>query len=178
MKAYYFGTADNKLRFGDDRIASLGVTHYVPTPICIAKKGLHAGRTPFDAVINTPVRQPNGVILWEVECDGEMHIRGNLICAEYRTYIRVVDARLLLLEQKRTWLSGEEGYFTEKDIDNLHPNYMVDSYTRKIAWSEGNTNWDEIHRHIRDRFNYLALDLLQSKGVSIHAELPKNPDRG
>ncbi len=96
VKAYYFSNVEKRLRYGDKRSISDGVTHEVSGPIVLCEAGLHASSHPFDALNYAP-----GPILWEVELGGEILHGSDKLVAAKRTYLRHFDATALLREFSR-----------------------------------------------------------------------------
>ena len=82
MKAWYFSTAEKKLRYGDDRHIAIGTTHEVEgKPLCCAH-GLHGCEMILDALNYAP-----GTIIWIVELDGAMDSQDGKVAATSRTYL-------------------------------------------------------------------------------------------
>ena len=82
VKAWYFSTAEKKLRYGDDRHIAIGTTHEVEgKPLCCAH-GLHGCEMILDALNYAP-----GTIIWIVELDGAMDIQDDKVAATSRTYL-------------------------------------------------------------------------------------------
>ena len=90
--AWYFSTADKRLRYDDNRAIALGVTHEVTGDIALCERGLHASIKPLDAIEYAP-----GPIVWRVELSGSVLTGDDKLCATRRTYIAGgVDATDLL----------------------------------------------------------------------------------
>ena len=98
MKAYYFSRHSCRLRYGDGRIAEVGVTHTVDRPddVELCHYGLHASLDVYDALSYAP-----GCILWEVRLGGKIVEGMDKVVASERTYLRKLDVGAELCEFAR-----------------------------------------------------------------------------
>ena len=87
MKGYYF-SANNRLRYGDGRTIEQGITHMVDvTPRC-CHAGLHASKSPLDALV-----YGGGSWCWYVSVSGQIHEQSNKkFCGQRREYLWGFDA--------------------------------------------------------------------------------------
>jgi hypothetical protein len=79
---WYFAAKDRKLRYGDDRVAEVGVTHTVDGPIRLCKNGLHASERALDALYLGA-----GPVVFRVELSGDTDTGSDKIAAESRRYV-------------------------------------------------------------------------------------------
>jgi len=108
VSAWYFSEMDRRLRYGDTRKISNGITHSVflhrvkpvsdyyghnyrevryrevryNTPIEACKHGLHASMDIFDALKYAP-----DLVVWKVRLFGKMDKKTDKIAAQHRTYL-------------------------------------------------------------------------------------------
>lgn len=82
MKAWYFSTADKKLRYGDKREIAVGVIHEIEGNPVLCEHGLHGSVDILDALGYAP-----GPVIWRVELSGNMDKGDDKIAAQKRTYL-------------------------------------------------------------------------------------------
>ena len=112
---WYFAAKDCRLRYGDGRVAAVGVTHEVEGEPKLCEYGLHASERALDAS-----RLGAGPVPFVVNLGGEVKHGTDKSCAQRRTYLRggkdmtpvlvefaccVAEAALLLAEvtDERPW---------------------------------------------------------------------------
>ena len=112
---WYFAAKDCRLRYGDGRVAAVGVTHEVEGEPTLCSHGLHASKRALDAL-----RLGAGPVPFVVNLGGEVKHGTDKSCAQRRTYLRggkdmtpvvvefaccVAEATLLLAEvtDERSW---------------------------------------------------------------------------
>ena len=98
---YYFSQEDKRLRYGDDRLISIGTKHTVEGKIALCKNGLHASKSILDALGYAP-----GNILWGVKLSGEVIEGDDKLVASEREYLWELDCTELLQEFSR-WCALE-----------------------------------------------------------------------
>jgi len=83
MQGWYFAVTDRKLRYGDGRVAKVGVTHRVKGKPECCFHGLHASARALDAL-----RLGAGPVAFQVTLSGEMDHSDDKSAAQARTYDR------------------------------------------------------------------------------------------
>jgi len=123
MKAYYFGTKDRQLRYGDNRHIMIDRTHKVDGPPILCEHGLHGSIKAMDALRYAP-----GPILYEVELSGQLDIGDDKIAATERKYLRSFDATDLLREFARRQAMI--------NITKIKPYCSAEDYNLIVDWLE------------------------------------------
>jgi len=123
MKAYYFGTKNRQLRYGDNRHIMIDRTHKVDGPPILCEHGLHGSIKAMDALRYAP-----GPILYEVELSGQLDIGDDKIAATERKYLRSFDATDLLREFARRQAMI--------NITKIKPYCSAEDYDLIVEWLE------------------------------------------
>lgn len=84
MVGWYFADESRKLRYGDNRLITIGRTHRVKGDVLAGYHGLHASERAIDALISTP---RTGKIVYRVKLHGKLSHGFNTSCASCRTYL-------------------------------------------------------------------------------------------
>jgi hypothetical protein len=121
MRAYYFASEDRKLRFGDGRAISVSVTHKHEGAVVLCERGLHAARTPFEALQYAP-----GPILYLVRLGGVIVEGDDKVVAAERTYLAEFDAT----ELSRIFARQQ----AMKHIELIRPFCSRDAYAAIVAY--------------------------------------------
>lgn len=90
INAWWFAARDT-LPHGDGRQITIGETHSVGGKIEICRNGLHASRTPFDALSYS-----TGPYLYKVQSWGSVKEEKDKLVSRYRKYVAVRDVTDLL----------------------------------------------------------------------------------
>jgi len=96
IKAWWFAPLDNRLRFGDNRLVQLGITHTVLSPPKLCNNGTHGSLRVVDAL-----RHATTTNLYRVELFGDMDIDTSKIAAQNRTYLKRYGLEKILTEFAR-----------------------------------------------------------------------------
>jgi hypothetical protein len=78
---FWFSRKDKRLRYGDERLAKIGITHSVKGELQLCHNGLHASEKIIDAL-----DLATGSYLWLVSLSDEKIVDKNKVCARSRTY--------------------------------------------------------------------------------------------
>ncbi len=89
IEAWWFGSPDDKLGYGDGRKAEVGVTHSVDGEIVPCKNGLHGSMQALDALC---YGYGKGSIVWRVKLHGRVVKEDDKHAASHRTYLGRIDA--------------------------------------------------------------------------------------
>jgi len=95
-KAWYFAPEGNRLKYQDNRLIRVGVTHRIEGKPETCSHGLHASNRIIDAL---KYSQTN--ILYRVELSGEMDRAEDKIAAQSRKYLQRFDMESILFEFSR-----------------------------------------------------------------------------
>ena len=98
MLGWYFAKADRKLRYGDNRLVEVGVTHTVDCKPELCMSGLHWSEKAIDALGYAP-----GPIACRVEGGGKVVEGDDKIVGTSRKYLAVADATGVLRRLARMW---------------------------------------------------------------------------
>ena len=80
--AWYFSDESRKLRHGDGRKITLGVTHHHKGPVKLCESGLHGSERILDALQYAPWS-----VVYQVELSGNMDTGDDKIAARHRKYL-------------------------------------------------------------------------------------------
>ena len=91
---YYFSNESRRLRYGDERPISIGVTHTVEGPLRLCSNGLHYSNRAYFALRAGP-----GTVLWIIEPGDKVVTDGYKSASNSRTYIDGgIDIRPLIID--------------------------------------------------------------------------------
>ncbi len=121
MKAWYFAPKNNRLRYGDDRLIRVGITHRVGVEPETCERGLHASLRVIDAL-----QYAETSILYRVELGGKMDHADDKIAAQSRKYLKRMDIEKILFEFSRK--------AAKRNIEKIKPYTTDDDYSLIIKW--------------------------------------------
>jgi hypothetical protein len=81
MNGWYFAATDCRLRYGDDRVAAVGITHEVAGPLRLCERGLHASARALDAL-----NLGAGPVVFRVTLSGDVVHGSDKSAATHRAY--------------------------------------------------------------------------------------------
>ena len=87
MLAWYFARENNRLKFNDHRLITIGKMHTVKCAPILCCQGLHGSVQLLDALHYAP-----GPMLYRVDITRKLDIEGDKICGQRRKYLGVIDA--------------------------------------------------------------------------------------
>lgn len=121
MLAWYFGTANKKLRYNDNREIIIGKMHTVKGDPVICQHGLHGSERLIDALSYAP-----GPMLYRVDITRRIAQQKDKIAGQRRLYLAGFDATLLLQEfaRKQALIN----------IDRIKPYINNSNYQIIIDW--------------------------------------------
>ena len=134
-KAWYFAPEGNRLKYQDNRLIRVGVTHRIEGKPETCSHGLHASNRIIDAL---KYSQTN--ILYRVELSGEMDRAEDKIAAQSRKYLQRFDMESILFEfsRKQALINIKKvKLYTRKDDYSLIIEWLKtgDQNIRSAAWS-------------------------------------------
>jgi hypothetical protein len=143
MNGWYFAATDCRLRYGDNRIAAVGITHKVDGPPVLCERGLHASKRAIDALSFGA-----GPVVFRVQLGGDIVHGSDKSAATERTYTAggidvsdtlrefaccVAEAAMLLAghDDPRSWQAI--------DASRAYARGEIDAQTWAAAWAAA---WD------------------------------------
>lgn len=86
VQGWWFSRTNNKLRYGDNRVAAIGRKHKIKGYPILCERGFHASTNILDAIQYAP-----GPILWKVKISGEIISSTDKMVGTQREYTHRID---------------------------------------------------------------------------------------
>lgn len=133
IEAWWFQHRDEKLRYGDNRRARVGVTHTIEGVPILRRIGLHASIRAMDALLHS---HGDLRVIYRVELSGLMFIGDDRVAAQSRKYLRRIDTKHILRKFARlcalTNIEKIKPYCKEGDY-NIILGFLKTGKNREVA---------------------------------------------